>query len=130
MRVSVEGTRTLLDRARFAGTSKIIYFSSSEIYGDPVPECIPTPETYWGNVSCLGPRACYDESKRLGETICSVYQSLYGVPVSIVRPFNVYGPGGLAAQDFRVIPAFLTAAFAGKRCRYTAKGIRRGHFAI
>src|SRR3989344_7344569 len=48
----------------------LLFFSSSEIYGDPTPENIPTPETYRGNVSCTGPRACYDESKRYGETLC------------------------------------------------------------
>jgi UDP-glucuronate decarboxylase len=82
-----------------------LLFSSSEIYGDPEPEAVPTPETYYGYVSTLGPRACYDESKRLGETIAMVYQQQYGAPVIIVRPFNVFGPG-MKHNDRRVIPMF------------------------
>ena len=70
-----------------------LFFSSSEIYGDPSPEAIPTPETYRGNVSCTGPRACYDESKRYGETLCVNFAQHHGVPVTMARPFNNYGPG-------------------------------------
>ena len=55
----------------------LLFFSSSEIYGDPLPGNIPTPETYRGNVSCTGPRACYDESKRFGETLCVNYAQLF-----------------------------------------------------
>ena len=83
-----------------------LFFSSSEIYGDPAPSCIPTPETYLGNVSCYGPRACYDESKRVGETVCYNYFQQYDLPIKIVRPFNNYGPG-LSIHD-RVIPDMLS----------------------
>ncbi|MDO8564491.1 MAG: NAD-dependent epimerase/dehydratase family protein [bacterium] len=107
------GTENLLKLAREKKSKKFLFFSSSEIYGDPAPEFVPTPETYRGNVSSVGPRACYDESKRLGETLCMVYHSLYKVPVVIVRPFNVYGPG-MKPHDRRVIPQFLSCAFAGK----------------
>jgi len=85
--------------------SGILFYSSSEIYGDPSPDAIPTPETYRGNVSCTGPRACYDESKRLGETISTIYHQQFKVPVKIVRPFNVFGPG-MKHNDRRVIPMF------------------------
>lgn len=107
------GTENLLRLAREKQSKKLLFFSSSEIYGDPTAEFVPTPETYRGNVSSIGPRACYDESKRLGETLCMVYHSLYQVPVVIVRPFNVYGPG-MKPHDRRVIPQFLSCAFAGK----------------
>lgn len=70
-----------------------LFFSSSEVYGNPNSENIPTIETYNGNVSSIGPRACYDESKRLGETLCWIYSSYYKIPITIVRPFNNYGPG-------------------------------------
>ena len=73
--------------------SGFLFFSSSEIYGDPTPDAIPTPETYRGNVSCTGPRACYDESKRFGETLCVNFAQQHGVPVKMARPFNNYGPG-------------------------------------
>ena len=82
-----------------------LFFSTSEIYGDPNPENIPTGEEYRGNVSCTGPRACYDESKRLGETLCVNYFDIYNIPVKIVRPFNNYGPG-LKIDDTRVISDF------------------------
>ncbi|HVL57646.1 MAG TPA: NAD-dependent epimerase/dehydratase family protein, partial [Burkholderiaceae bacterium] len=78
---NVDGLRLMLDYARrridggdaAAGPlSGVLFFSTSEIYGDPTPDAIPTPETYRGLVSCTGPRACYDESKRLGETLCVI----------------------------------------------------------
>ena len=83
----------------------LLFYSTSEIYGDPTPENIPTPETYRGNVSCTGPRACYDESKRYGETLCVNYARQYGVSVRIARPFNNYGPG-LKISDRRALPDF------------------------
>ena len=106
--VAVKGTRNMLDLARaYPELEGFLYFSSSEIYGDP--NVVPTPETYRGNVSCTGPRACYDESKRLGETLCSVYHQQYGIPVRTVRPFNIFGPG-MAHNDRRVVPMFTYAA--------------------
>ena len=78
-----------------------------------VPEFVPTPEHYWGRVSPVGPRACYDESKRLGETLCTIYHEYYGVPVSVVRPFNVYGPG-MRPDDYRVIPTFSVRGLRGE----------------
>lgn len=102
---TVLGLRHMLDLAHRTKCESFLYFSSSEIYGDPPPEQIPTKETYRGNVSCMGPRACYDESKRLGETLCYIYAQHYGLPVKIVRPFNNYGPG-LRLNDRRVIPDF------------------------
>jgi dTDP-glucose 4,6-dehydratase/UDP-glucuronate decarboxylase len=108
MDANVTGLRLLLDRcveSAQAGrpVAGFLYFSSSEIYGDPSPDSIPTPETYRGNVSCTGPRACYDESKRFGETLCVNFARQFGVPATIARPFNNYGPG-LKITDRRVIP--------------------------
>jgi len=103
---NVTGTRRLLDLARENKINSFLYFSSSEIYGDPLKQYIPTSEDYWGNVSSIGPRACYDESKRLAETLCMVYFRNFGVPIKIIRPFNVYGPG-LRLDDGRVIPDFI-----------------------
>ncbi|MGE0799020.1 MAG: NAD-dependent epimerase/dehydratase family protein [Lautropia sp.] len=116
---NVNGLRLMLDYA--AGRNKaapgsfkgFLFFSTSEIYGDPTPDAIPTPETYRGLVSCTGPRACYDESKRLGETICVIYAQTRDVPVSIARPFNNYGPG-LKITDGRVLPDFARDALAGR----------------
>jgi UDP-glucuronate decarboxylase len=86
-----------------------LYFSTSEIYGNPDPRHIPTREDYNGNVSCTGPRACYDESKRLGETIAVSFVKQKNIPVKIVRPFNVYGPF-MRLDDRRVIPDFVKDA--------------------
>ncbi len=116
------GTQNLLELAKQKKSKKLLFFSSSEIYGDPTPDAVPTKETYKGNVSCTGPRACYDESKRLGETFCSVYRNLYGVPAQIIRPFNVYGPG-MKSDDRRVIPQFLSCAFEGKSLPVHGSGL-------
>ncbi len=86
-----------------------LYFSTSEVYGDPDSANIPTDEEYRGNVSCTGPRACYDESKRLGETISVSFCQEKGYPIKIVRPFNVYGPF-MKLNDKRVIPDFVKYA--------------------
>lgn len=100
---SIIGTRNVLEAAMLNPKTRVVVMSSSEIYGDPPGSCVPTSETYRGNVSCLGPRACYDEGKRVAETLCQLYAERHGVNVSIVRPFNVYGPG-MAANDYRVMP--------------------------
>ena len=115
---NVTGFRNLLEYCRQqqdAGrqVEGLLFFSSSEIYGDPTPDNIPTPETYRGNVSCTGPRACYDEAKRFCETLCVNFTAQLGLPVKIARPFNNYGPG-LKITDRRVLPDFARDIFAGK----------------
>jgi dTDP-glucose 4,6-dehydratase/UDP-glucuronate decarboxylase len=118
MEANVNGLRFLLDyclaqKRRNKPVEGVLFFSSSEIYGDPTPENIPTPETYRGNVSCTGPRACYDESKRFGETLCVNFVRQHQVPVKVARPFNNYGPG-LKITDRRVIPDFARDILAGR----------------
>ena len=113
MRVNVDGTWKMLDLARKHNVKSFMYMSSSEVYGDPLPESIPTPEDYRGNVSCTGPRACYDESKRFGETLSMNYYSTYKLPVKITRTFNVYGPR-LYLNDKRVIPDLLSNALSNQ----------------
>ena len=110
MDANVDGLRRVLDyclRMKEAGTpvEGLLNYSTSEIYGDPDPANIPTPETYRGNVSCTGPRACYDESKRYGETLCVAFAQVHDIPVKSARPFNNYGPG-LKISDKRVLPDF------------------------
>lgn len=118
MDANVNGLRLLLERCRKqieAGDpiSGFLFFSTSEIYGDPPPDQIPTSETFRGYVSCTGPRACYDESKRYGETLCVNFAQQYGLPITMARPFNNYGPG-LKITDRRVIPDLARDIFAGK----------------
>jgi UDP-glucuronate decarboxylase len=110
---NVLGLRHLLEHARRRPVESFLFFSSSEIYGDPDPANIPTTEDYRGLVSCTGPRACYDESKRFGETLCVNFQRVHGIPVKIVRPFNNYGPG-LKISDRRVLPDFFRDVLAGR----------------
>jgi len=110
MDANVNGLRHLLDWTVKQKNSPIpvegfLFYSTSEIYGDPSADNIPTPETYRGNVSCTGPRACYDESKRYGETLCVNFANVHDVPVRIARPFNNYGPG-LKITDGRALPDF------------------------
>lgn len=83
-----------------------LYASTSEVYGDPLVH--PQPETYWGNVNPNGVRSCYDESKRMGETVCGVFQRDFSQDVRIVRIFNTYGPR-LNLYDGRVIPSFINS---------------------
>ena len=116
MDANVNGLRTLLDYATSPLGTKLrglLYFSTSEIYGDPDAASIPTPESYRGLVSCTGPRACYDESKRYGETLCTNFAKHRGVPVAMARPFNNYGPG-LKLTDRRIIPDLITDVLAGR----------------
>jgi len=118
---AVDGTRAVLEVARQVDNVKALYFSSSEIYGDPDAWNIPTREDYRGNVSCLGNRACYDESKRLGETLCRVYAKHFGVHVVIVRPFNFYGPT-MRDDDYRMMPNLRRALRDGKPMRIYGNG--------
>jgi len=118
MDANINGLRALLEHCRRQGEKGnpvlgVLYYSSSEIYGDPTPENVPTPETYRGNVSCTGPRACYDESKRYGETLCVNFARQYNLPIKVARPFNNYGPG-LKITDGRVIPDFARDILSGR----------------
>ena len=110
---NVAGLRVLLDHCRDREVGGVLFLSSSEIYGDPDADVIPTPEDYRGNVSCTGPRACYDESKRFGETLCVNFARSHRVPVTIVRPFNNYGPG-LPIDDRRVVADFARDIVQGR----------------
>jgi UDP-glucuronate decarboxylase len=110
---NIWGLRNLLDTYRDTRLKGLLFFSSSEIYGNPAPEAIPTNEEYRGNVSCTGPRACYDEAKRFGETLCWVFANTFGTPVRVVRPFNNYGPG-MALADRRAPADFAQCVLNGQ----------------
>ncbi|HEU5368014.1 MAG TPA: UDP-glucuronic acid decarboxylase family protein [Ktedonobacterales bacterium] len=104
--VNSMGTYRVLQRARETG-ARFLITSTSEIYGDPLEH--PQREEYFGNVNPVGPRACYDESKRLGETITMEFYRQYGLDARIVRIFNTYGPHS-QMEDGRLIPNFITQA--------------------
>ena len=100
------GTYQMLEQAR-KQKALFLFSSTSEAYGDPLVH--PQREDYWGNVNPVGPRACYDESKRLGETLTMEYYRQFQVNARIVRIFNTYGPNS-QADDGRMIPNFITQA--------------------
>ncbi len=103
-------TRHMLEVARRTG-ARFLITSTSECYGDPLEH--PQRETYWGNVNPIGPRSCYDESKRFAEAMTMAYFRKYGVRTNIARIFNTYGPR-MKLDDGRVVPAFLSQARAGQ----------------
>jgi UDP-glucuronate decarboxylase len=112
--VNFIGMRNVLESVvRVNPKCAFLYFSSSEIYGNPTPENIPTPETYNGNVSITNNRACYIESKRLTEVLCLVYKKKFGTDIKIVRPALTYGPG-ITFEDKRVIGQFMGKAYKNK----------------
>lgn len=108
--VNTIGTRNMLELARRL-QAKLVYTSTSEAYGDP--EVHPQPEDYRGNVNTWGLRACYDESKRLGEVVCYLYFSKFGTKVKVARIFNTYS-AGLSHDDGRVISNFVSQALNGE----------------
>ncbi len=109
LRVGAEGTRHALERARADG-ARFLVSSTSEVYGDPLEH--PQKETYWGHVNSVGPRSCYDESKRYAEALTVAYSGL-GVDTRIARIFNTYGPR-MSLLDGRVVPAFISQALRGE----------------
>lgn len=104
--VNSQGTYQMLEQAK-KQNAMFLVASTSEAYGDPLVH--PQREDYWGNVNSIGPRACYDESKRLGETLTMEYYRQYRLNARIVRIFNTYGPNS-QVNDGRMIPNFITQA--------------------
>ena len=104
------GTVNLLELARRNG-ARFLVASTSEIYGEPTVH--PQPEGYWGNVNSLGPRACYDESKRFAEAVSMIFVRDHGLDVRIVRLFNTYGPR-MDPEDGRIVPTFIAQALANE----------------
>jgi dTDP-glucose 4,6-dehydratase len=104
--VGSAGTRNMLELAEKKG-AKFLITSTSESYGDP--NVHPQPETYWGNVNPVGPRSCYDESKRFAEALTMAWHRARGLRTSIARIFNTFGPK-MKLNDGRVVPAFLDQA--------------------
>lgn len=104
------GTRNLLELAREKGAT-ILQASTSEVYGDPLIH--PQSESYWGNVNCFGLRSCYEEGKRVAETLMLEYARRDGVRIKIVRIFNTYGPR-MDPEDGRIISSFIVQALRGE----------------
>jgi UDP-glucuronate decarboxylase len=110
IQTNVIGTYNALELARQV-RARILQASTSEVYGDPAVH--PQPETYWGNVNPVGPRACYDEGKRCAEALLTDYHHQNGVEIRIARIFNTYGPK-MALDDGRVVSNFIVQALRGE----------------
>lgn len=109
-KTSVLGAINMLGLAKRLGV-RIFQASTSEVYGDP--EVHPQPESYWGRVNPIGPRACYDEGKRAAETLCFDYHRQHGLAIRVARIFNTYGPR-MAPDDGRVVSNFILQALRGE----------------
>jgi len=122
------GTWVVLNIAK-KHRSRLLYASTSEIYGDPDSKNVPTPESYFGYVNPVGPRSCYDESKRFGETIAFIYNLEYNIDSRIARIFNTYGPrmrfGDVAG---RAIPRFITQALLNLPITIFGNGLQTRSF--
>ena len=123
-KTSFLGTYNMLGLARRVG-ARILLASPSEVYGDP--EVHPQPENYRGNVNSLGPRSCYDEGKRIAETLCFDYNRMHGTEIRIIRIFNTYGPR-MMPDDGRVISNFIVQALRGENLTLYGNGSQTRSF--
>ena len=114
------GTRNLLELAR-RDRARFLLASTSECYGDPLEH--PQKETYWGHVNPVGPRSCYDESKRFAEALTMAYHREHGLATYIVRIFNTYGPR-MQSADGRMVPTFIAQALRGEPLTVNGDGLQ------
>lgn len=124
LKVGSLGTHKALGLAKAKG-ARFLLTSTSEIYGDPLVH--PQREDYWGNVNTIGPRGCYDESKRFAEALVMAYHREHGIATRIVRIFNTYGPR-MRVNDGRVVPAFISQALANKPITVFGNGLQTRSF--
>ena len=123
-KTSFLGTYNMLGLARRVG-ARLLLASTSEVYGDP--EVHPQTESYWGSVNPIGVRSCYDEGKRIAETLCSDYKRMNELDIRIARIFNTYGPR-MAIDDGRVISNFLAQALRKKSLTIYGSGAQTRSF--
>lgn len=124
IQTNVIGTKNLLELAK-RNEAKILQASTSEIYGDPIIH--PQEETYWGNVNCIGVRACYDEGKRVAETLFFEYLRQYNLEIKIARIFNTYGPR-MQIDDGRAVANFIVQALKNKNITVYGAGMQTRSF--
>ncbi len=121
---SVLGTMNMLNLAK-KHDAKILHASTSEVYGDPLEH--PQSEDYWGNVNPIGIRSCYDEGKRISETLLFDYQRMFNIQIRVVRIFNTYGPR-MATDDGRVVSNFINQALDNKNITIYGDGSQTRSF--
>jgi len=124
IKTSTMGTINMLGLAKRV-KARILLASTSEIYGDP--EVHPQPETYWGNVNTLGPRSCYDEGKRVAETMMYAYKNQNDVSIRIARIFNTFGPR-MHPNDGRVVSNFIIQSLQNKNITIYGDGSQTRSF--
>jgi UDP-glucuronate decarboxylase len=124
IKTSVMGAINVLGLAK-RNKAKVLHASTSEVYGDPSVH--PQPESYWGNVNCIGPRACYDEGKRAAETLMFDYHRSNKVNIRVVRIFNTYGPR-MHPYDGRVVSNFIRQAISGQNITLYGDGAQTRSF--
>lgn len=124
LKVGSLGTHNALGLAKAKGASFLLA-STSEVYGDP--KVNPQPESYYGNVNCVGPRGVYDEAKRFAEAITMAYHKIHGIDTHIVRIFNTYGPR-MRKNDGRVVPNFISQALKNKPLTVYGRGAQTRSF--
>lgn len=124
LKVGALGTHNILGMAKLH-KARMLISSTSEVYGDPNEH--PQKETYWGNVNPIGPRGCYDESKRFAEAITMAYHTFHGVDIRIARIFNTYGPR-MRLDDGRVVPAFISQVLKGDKMTIFGNGSQTRSF--
>lgn len=122
---NVDGLRQALPWCTERG-ARLVYTSTSEVYGSPTVH--PQTESYWGHVNPWGPRACYDESKRLGETLCWIWQTHHDADMRVARLFNTYGPR-MAEDDGRLVPTLVAQALRGEPLTVHGSGHQTRSFA-
>ncbi|GAB6094672.1 SDR family oxidoreductase [Desulfatiferula olefinivorans] len=123
-KVNVHGAINMLGLAKRV-KAKIFQASTSEVYGDP--DVHPQPESYWGNVNCIGPRSCYDEGKRCAETLFFDYRRQHNLNIKVARIFNTYGPR-MHPNDGRVVSNFIVQALTGKPITVYGEGSQTRSF--
>ncbi len=119
---NIWGLRALFDFYADKKIKGFLFYSSSEIYGNPDADNIPTSEEYYGYVSSTGPRSCYDESKRFGETMCMLFSQKFSMPIGVARPFNNFGPG-MRINDKRVPADFALAIKENRNIEILSSGL-------
>lgn len=124
---NIMGTAALLRHAQQTGCARFLFFSSSEVYGQPVRGDQAFSENDFGQLDCHTVRACYAESKRMGETMCAAWAQQFGLHTLVVRPFHTYGPG-MALDDGRVFCDFVADIVAGRDIVLKSDGLARRAF--
>lgn len=128
LRANTFGTWTALELA-LKNKARFVLASTSEVYGDPDPRYIPTPETYWGNVNSIGVRSCYDEGKRAAEAFTMAYKNQFNIDVRIVRIHNTYGPRMRKGDVYgRVVTRFIDQAIRGSPLTVFGDGLQTRSF--